>query len=58
MPKGVGYKGKSGASKGAMAIDINSGNTESGSVNADERYNPWGEGSKKNPTNSSYTTGP
>ncbi len=58
MPKGVGYKGKSGASKGAKTININSGNTESGSVNADERYNPWGKGSKKNPTNSSYTTGP
>ncbi len=58
MPKGVGYKGKSGASKGAKTVNINSGNTESGSVNADERYNPWGKGSKKNPTNSSYTTGP
>ena len=58
MPKGVGYKGKSGASKGVKTIDINSGNTESGSVNDDERYNPWGKGSKKNPTNSSYTTGP
>jgi len=22
------------------------------------RYNPWGKGSKKNPTNSSQTTGP
>ena len=58
MPKGVGYKGKSGASKGAKTININSGNTESGSVNADERYNPWGKGSKKNPTNASETTGP
>ena len=58
MPEGVGYKGKSGASNGAKTININSGNTESGSVNADERYNPWGKGSKKNPTNSSETTGP
>ena len=58
MPKGVGYKGKSGASKGAKTININSGDTESGSVNAEERYNPWGKGSKKNPTNSSQTTGP
>jgi len=58
MPKGVGYKGKSGASTGAKTININSGDTESGSVNAEERYNPWGKGSKKNPTNSSYTTGP
>ena len=58
MPKGVGYKGKSGASKGAKTVNINSGNTESGSVNADERYNPWGKGSKKNPTKSSQTTGP
>ena len=49
---------KSGASKGAKTININSGNTESGSVNADERYNPWGKGSKKNPTNASETTGP
>lgn len=58
MPEGVGYKGKSGASKGAKTIDINSGDTESGSVNAEERYNPWGKGSKKNPTNASQTTGP
>ena len=48
---------RSGASKGAKTININSGNTESGSVN-EERYNPWGKGSKKNPTNSSQTTGP
>ena len=49
---------RSGASNGAKTININSGNTESGSVNADERYNPWGKGSKKTPTNSSETTGP
>ena len=24
----------------------------------DTRYNPWGKGSTKNPTNSSQTTGP
>ena len=58
MPKGVGYKGKSGASKGAKTIDINSGDTESGSVNEETRYNPWGKGSKMNPTKSSQTTGP
>ena len=48
---------RNGASNGAKTININSGNTESGSVN-EERYNPWGKGSKKNPTNSSQTTGP
>ena len=48
---------RSGASNGAKTININSGNTESGSVN-EERYNPWCKGSKKNPTNSSQTTGP
>ena len=48
---------RSGASNGAKTININSGNTESGSVN-EERYNPWGKGSKKNPTNASQTTGP
>ena len=48
---------RSSASKGAKTININSGNTESGSVN-EERYNPWGKGSKKNPTNASQTTGP
>tara|TARA_R100000278_G_C5454770_1_gene158697 strand:+ start:799 stop:1023 length:225 start_codon:yes stop_codon:yes gene_type:complete len=49
---------KSGASKRAQTIDpFNSKSTESGKVN-DERYNPWGKGSKKNPTNSSQTTGP
>ena len=50
---------KSGASKGAKTIDpFNSKSTESGKVNDDERHNPWGKGSKKNPTNSSETTGP
>ena len=59
MPEGVGYKGQSGASNGAKNIDpFNSKSTESGSVNDDERYNPWGKGSKKNPTSSSETTGP
>ena len=48
---------RSGASNGAKTIDINSGDTESGAVN-EERYNPWGKGSKKNPTSSSQTTGP
>ena len=48
---------RSGASNGAKTIDINSGNTESGSVN-EERHNPWGKGSKKHPTNASQTTGP
>ena len=52
-----GHYSKSGASNGAKTIDINSGNTESGSVN-EERHNPWGKGSKKNPTNASQTTGP
>ena len=37
---------KSGASKGAKKIDINSGNTESGSINAEE-VSP-GTGSKYN----------
>ena len=53
-----GHYSKSGASKGAKTIDINSGDTEGGSVNEETRYNPWGKGSKKNPTNSSQTTGP
>ena len=48
---------KSGASKGAKTININSGVTGSDSVN-EERYNRWGKGSKKNPTNASQTTGP
>jgi len=58
MPEGVGYKGKSGASKGATDIPFGSGNTEDGSANDETRYNPWGKGSRKNPSNSSYTTGP
>ena len=33
---------------------FNEQNTE----DAAGRYNPWGKGSKKNPTNSSETTGP
>ena len=57
-PQSAGRKHRNGASNGAKPININSGNTESGSVNADERYNPWGKGSKKNPTTSSQTTGP
>ena len=52
-----GHYSKSGASNGAKTIDINSGDTESGSVN-EERHNPWGKGSKKHPTSSSQTTGP
>ena len=62
MPKEVGYKGKSGASKGAKSIDINSGNTESGSVNA-EPYNPFTPDGKtrpgdRTPTSSSLNTRP
>jgi len=50
---------RSGASNGAKKIDpFNSKSTESGRVNDDERYNPWGKGSKMNPTKSSQTTGP
>ena len=41
----------SGASKGAKSIDINSGNTESGSVNAEpsEPYNPFTKDGKTRP---------
>ena len=49
---------RSGASNGAKDIPFGSGNTEDGSANDETRYNPWGKGSKKNPTNSSQTTGP
>ena len=49
---------RSGASKDARTIPFGSGNTEDGSVNDETRHNPWGKGSKKNPTNSSLTTGP
>jgi len=52
----------SGASKGAKSIDINSGNTESGSVNA-EPFNPFTKDGKtregdRTPTSSSQSTGP
>ena len=57
-PKAPQQKFRSGASKGAKNIPFGSGDTENGSANADERYNPWGKGSKKNPTNASQTTGP
>ena len=49
---------RNGASKGAKNIPFGSGDTEGGSANDETRYNPWGKGSKKNPTNSSETTGP
>ena len=49
---------RNGASKGALSIPFGSGDTEGGSANDETRYNPWGKGSKKNPTNASQTTGP
>lgn len=42
-------KGK-GADKAAFSSCFKNGK--------DTRYNPWGKGSTKNPTNSSQTTGP
>ena len=62
MPEGVGYKSQSGASNGAKSIDINSGDTESGSINA-EPYNPFTPDGKtrkgdRTPTSSSLNTGP
>ena len=55
MPEGVGYKGKNGASNGARSININSGDTESGSVNQ-ENVLP-GTGSKYNPDGTKRTLG-
>ena len=57
MPEGVGYKGQSGASNGAKTIDpFNSKSTESGKVNDDERYNPYGKNSNWNPSKASETS--
>ena len=58
LPKAQQQKPRNGASKGALSIPFGSGDTEGGSANDETRYNPWGKGSKKNPTNSSETTGP
>ena len=48
MSEGVGYKGQSSASKDARTIPFGSGNTESGSVNA-EPYNPFTKDGKTKP---------
>tara|TARA_R100000458_G_scaffold25374_1_gene22865 strand:+ start:652 stop:825 length:174 start_codon:yes stop_codon:yes gene_type:complete len=50
-----GHYSKSGASKGAKSIDINSGDTESGSINKEDVLP--GTGSKYNPDGTKRTLG-